>query len=69
LKHTLITLGGLGLLSTVVNLGSSNRAIFQIFFDLAKNFGSVTTFSYIVIGAGVMVILVALLIGELTKKD
>ncbi len=65
----LITLGGLGLLSTVVKLGSSNRAIFQIFFELAKNFGSVTTFSLIVIGVGVVVILMIMLIGELTKGD
>ena len=65
----LITLGVLGLLSTVVNLGTSNRAIFQIFFELAKNFGSVTTFSLIVIGAGVVVILVVMLIGELTRGD
>ena len=65
----LITVGVLGWLSTVVDLGTSNRAVFKIFFDLARNFGSVITFSFIVIGAGVMVILVALLIGELTQRD
>lgn len=64
----LITLGVLGWLSTVVDLGTSNRAVFQIFFEMARNFRSVTTFSFIVAGAGVMVILVALLIGELTKQ-
>lgn len=65
----LITVGVLGWLSTVVNLGTSNRAVFQIFFELARNFGSVSAFSFIVIGAGVMVILVVMLIGELTKQD
>jgi hypothetical protein len=65
----LITVGVLGLLSTVVNLGSSNRAIFQIFFELAKNFGSVTTFSLLTIGVGVIVILVIMLIGELTRGE
>ena len=64
----LITVGVLGWLSTVVDMGTSNRAIFQIFFELAENFGSVSTFSFIVIGVGVMVILVAMLIGELTNK-
>ena len=65
----LITVGVLGWLSTVVDMGTSNRAIFQIFFELAENFGSVSTFSLIVIGIGVMVILVAMLIGELTNKN
>jgi hypothetical protein len=65
----LVTVGVLGWLTTVVDLGTSNRAVFQIFFELARNFGSVSTFSFIVIGVGVVVILVALLIGELTKKD
>ena len=63
----LITVGALGLLSTVINLGSSNRAIFQIFFDLAENFGSVTTFSLLTIGVGVLLILVFMLLGELTR--
>ncbi len=65
----LITVGVLGWLSTVIDLGTSNRAVFQIFFELAKNFGSVSTFSFIVIGVGVVVILVVMLIGELAKKD
>lgn len=65
----LVTVGVLGWLSTIVDMGTSNRAIFQIFFELARNFGSVSTFSFVVIGVGVVVILVALLIGELTKKD
>lgn len=65
----LITVGVLGWLSTVIDLGTSNRAVFQIFFELARNFGSVSTFSFIVIGAGVVVILVVMLIGELTQKD
>ena len=62
-------MGVLGLLSTVINLGTSNRAIFQIFFELAKNFGSVTTFSLIVIGVGVVVILVVMLIGEVIRNQ
>ncbi len=65
----LITVGALGLLSTVINLGSSNRAIFQIFFDLAENFGSVTTFSLLTIGVGVLLILVFMLLGELTRGN
>lgn len=65
----LITVGVLGWLSTVIDLGTSNRAVFQIFFELARNFGSVSTFSFIVIGVGVVVILVVMLIGELAKKD
>lgn len=65
----LITVGVLGWLTTVLDMGTSNRAIFQIFFELAENFGSVSTFSLIVIGIGVMVILVAMLIGELTNKN
>lgn len=65
----LITVGVLGWLTTVLDMGTSNRAIFQIFFELAENFGSVSTFSLIVIGVGVMVILVAMLIGELTNKN
>lgn len=65
----LVTVGVLGWLSTIVDMGTSDRAIFQIFFELARNFGSVSTFSFVVIGVGVVVILVALLIGELTKKD
>ena len=65
----LITVGVLGWLTTVLDMGTSNRAIFQIFFELAENFGSVSTFSLIVIGVGVMVILVAMLIGELTNQN
>ena len=65
----LITVGVLGWLTTVLDMGTSNRAIFQIFFELAENFGSVSTFSLIVIGIGVMVILVAMLIGELTNQN
>lgn len=65
----LITVGVLGWLTTILDMGTSNRAIFQIFFELAENFGSVSTFSLIVIGVGVMVILVAMLIGELTNKN
>lgn len=65
----LITVGVLGLLATVVNLGSSNRAIFQIFFELAENFSSVTTFSLITIGAGVLVSLAVMLISELTRGN
>lgn len=65
----LVTVGVLGWLSTIVDMGTSDRAIFQIFFELARNFGSVSTFSFVVIGVGVVVILVALLIGELTNKN
>ncbi len=65
----LVTVGVLGWLSTIVDMGTSDRAIFQIFFELARSFGSVSTFSFVVIGVGVVVILVALLIGELTKKN
>ena len=65
----LITVGVLGWLTTILDMGTSNRAIFQIFFELAEYFGSVSTFSLIVIGVGVMVILVAMLIGELTNKN
>ena len=65
----LITVGVLGWLTTILDMGTSNRAIFQIFFELAENFGSVSTFSLIVIGVGVMVILVAMLIGELTNQN
>ena len=45
----LITVGVLGWLTTVLDMGTSNRAIFQIFFELAENFGSVSTFSLIVL--------------------
>jgi hypothetical protein len=64
----LITLGILGLLSTVVNLSSSNRAIFQLFFGLANSFGSVTKFSIITIGVGVLIILAVFLINEFQNK-
>ena len=64
----LITLGALGLLSTVVDLGSSNRAIFQLFFGLANSFGSVFKFSIITIGAGLLIILVIFLVNEMGKS-
>ena len=63
----LITLGVLGLLSTVVNLGNSNRAILVMFFTLANSFGSVTKFSIITIGAGLLFIMVIALINEMSK--
>lgn len=65
----LITVGVLGLLSTVMDLGTSNRAVFQIFFELAQNFGSVTAFSFITVGVGVLTLLLVMLIGELAKGD
>jgi hypothetical protein len=64
----LIVLGILGLLSAVVNLGSSNRAIIQMFFLMANSFGSVTKFSIITIGAGVLIILAVFLINELQQS-
>ncbi len=64
----LIVLGILGLLSTVINLGSSNRAIIQLFFQLANSFGSVPKFSIVTIGAGILIILAIFLINELQQN-
>ncbi len=64
----LIVLGIFGLLSTFVNLGSSNRAIWVLFFQLANSFGSVPKFSLITIGAGVLIILAVFLINELQQS-
>ncbi|MEW6401183.1 MAG: hypothetical protein AB1649_05250 [Chloroflexota bacterium] len=63
----LITLGALGLLSTVVDLGSSNRAIWVLFEGLAGMFGSMTMFSILAIGVGLLIILFIFLAKEISS--
>lgn len=65
----LIVLGVMGLISTFFDLGSSNRAVIQLFFLLANVFGSVPKFSLITIGVGVLMILVIFLFNEMRKPE
>jgi hypothetical protein len=63
----LITLGLLGLLSMVLDLGTSRRAIWVLFMGLANSFGSVLLFSILTIFVGGLLIAVVFLIEELRK--
>ena len=63
----LIVMGILGLVSLVVDLGSSNRAVWVLFFDMAKSSGSVPVFSIIVIALGGLIMGAVFLIEEIRK--
>ncbi len=65
----LVVLGLFGLLSTVVDLGSSNRAVWVAFVTLANNFGSVPMFSIMTIVFGILIILFIILLNELRKPE
>jgi hypothetical protein len=65
----LIVLGLLGFLSLVVDLGTSNRAVWVIFIDMAKRSGSVPVFSGIIIAVGGLVMGLVYLIDEVRKPD
>jgi|GEM_PF-2466979 hypothetical protein len=63
----LVVLGGVGLLSTFVDMGSSNRAVWAIFYGLADTFGSVTMFSVLTIGVGIILFLLIFLDKEIRE--
>ena len=65
----MIIMGILGLLSTVMNVGSSNRTSWQLFFGLAKSFGSVPIFSIVTIVLGILLILFIYLLNEYRKTE
>lgn len=50
----LVTLGVLGLVSQMVDLGESNRAVWVIFIETAKRSGSVPLFSILLILIGIL---------------
>ena len=65
----LIVMGIVGLLSTVMNVGTSHRESWLLFFGLAKSFGSVPMFSIITIVFGILIIVFIYLLNELRQSD
>ena len=65
----MIIMGIVGLFSTVMNVGSSNRTSWQLFFGLAKSFGSVPIFSIVTIVLGILLILFIYLLNEYRKTE
>jgi hypothetical protein len=63
----LIFLGGLGLLSTFIDMGSYRALWVLLFFELADEFSSVTMFSIVTIGVGILIILFILLDEEIRQ--
>jgi len=64
----LITLGVIGFISTVVDLGESRRSVFVIFDMLAERVGSVPITSFIVILIGILLILFVFFDKELRSR-
>lgn len=65
----MIFMGIVGLLSMVMNVGSSNRTSWQLFFGLARSFGSVPKFSIITIALGILLILFIYLLNEYRNSN
>lgn len=64
----LITLGIIGFVSTVVDLGESRRSVFVIFDLIAERVGSVPVTSFIAILIGLLLIVFVFIDKELQKK-
>ena len=60
----MIVMGIVGLLSIVMDVGTSNRTSWQLFFGLAKSSGSVPKFSIIAIILGILLIAFIYLLNE-----